>query len=58
MQEKERYFLLFALSIACQIYSLVGKHLGIYAIDKTMAVWIWFVMGMLLAEKIIRPIMN
>ncbi|WP_022767902.1 acyltransferase family protein [Butyrivibrio sp. NC2007] len=43
--------ILFFASLLCQIYSLFGKAFHIYAIDKTFIVWIWFVLGMLIAEK-------
>ena len=42
--------LLLLLALGCELIYILGFYTGIYAIDKTMAFWIWFVLGMILAE--------
>ncbi len=46
-------YTLFMLGLACKFMRIMGMRTGIYAIDRTMDSWIWFVWGILFAKRLI-----
>ena len=52
-KSKADALILLAISFTCKILSILGFHTNIYAISSVMANWIWFVIGIMIANNVI-----
>ncbi len=56
-QKKSDLYSLLVVSLLCKCLAEAGLGTGIFAITSTMENWIWFVLGMLIADKML-PILK
>ncbi|WP_029323005.1 acyltransferase family protein [Butyrivibrio sp. AE3004] len=55
-KENKHIYLLLSMSVICKVVSLMGFYLDIYAVDKLLSEWVWFVLGMAIARRIISSV--